>query len=316
MRDRLWIVAGLAVFVAALTLPPGMRSRTQRPRARRPTRVACESERMRCAAGTMRAAHMKMLIQWREDVVRHGDRRFVAFNARSTRKVSHTPARLSQQTAILRSCTRIPVSPLRIAGIATGSGIDREEHSMRITRKDFLRLSGFRSSRQDADRRCNPPPSPRWNGAPRRRTLHAGYGDRSRQMPREGRLQRLRSRLQHCTQHSADCQPRARSEMDLDRAYATVFPSVQSTTPRNPSRRQLSVALQPLRQAPVRAFAPRRPLEARRRIVMMDWHRCIGCRYCIAACPMARAALTLKIRGPTSLHQPDFPRAPRRSRKV
>jgi hypothetical protein len=33
-------------------------------------------------AGTMRAAHMKMLIQWREDVVRHGDRRFVAFNGK------------------------------------------------------------------------------------------------------------------------------------------------------------------------------------------------------------------------------------------
>jgi RNase P subunit RPR2 len=30
----------------------------------------------------MRAAHMKMLIQWREDVVRRGDRRFVAFNGK------------------------------------------------------------------------------------------------------------------------------------------------------------------------------------------------------------------------------------------
>ena len=81
MRDRVWIFAGLALFVAALTSPAwyalaNAKSSSQPPKLQMPA----NQKECVAPAGTMRAAHMKMLIQWREDVVRHGDRRFVAFN--------------------------------------------------------------------------------------------------------------------------------------------------------------------------------------------------------------------------------------------
>jgi hypothetical protein len=76
MRDRVWIFAGLALFVAALTSPAwyalaNAKSSSQPPKLQMPA----NQKECVAPAGTM-------LIQWREDVVRHGDRRFVAFNGK------------------------------------------------------------------------------------------------------------------------------------------------------------------------------------------------------------------------------------------
>ncbi len=83
MRDRVWIFAGLAVFVAALT-SPAWYALARGDAASRPPTLALPANQKNCVApaGVMRAEHMQMLIQWREDVVRRGDRRFVAFDGK------------------------------------------------------------------------------------------------------------------------------------------------------------------------------------------------------------------------------------------
>lgn len=83
MRDRVWIVAGLAVFAAAVTAPfwcarPGAKDLTKLPH------LVLPANQKQCVAPVsyMRASHMVLLLRWRQDVVRRGQRRYVAFNGK------------------------------------------------------------------------------------------------------------------------------------------------------------------------------------------------------------------------------------------
>jgi [DsrC]-trisulfide reductase subunit J len=82
MRDRIWIVAGLAIFAALITAPFWRARRgvdlTKLPVLRLP------ANQTQCVAPVsyMRAAHMQLLLEWRTDVVRLGERRYVAFNGK------------------------------------------------------------------------------------------------------------------------------------------------------------------------------------------------------------------------------------------
>jgi [DsrC]-trisulfide reductase subunit J len=81
MRDRIWIVGGLAVFVALISAPFWCTTHGAEDLIKLPNLTFPVNQKQCVApANYMRAAHMQLLLRWRQDVVRHGDRRFVAFN--------------------------------------------------------------------------------------------------------------------------------------------------------------------------------------------------------------------------------------------
>jgi len=82
MRDRVWILAGLAVFVAVITLPAWTRLATLR-QSRSPDLVLPANQKD-CVlpASQMRATHMKLLLQWRDDVVRKDVHTFKAYDGK------------------------------------------------------------------------------------------------------------------------------------------------------------------------------------------------------------------------------------------
>jgi hypothetical protein len=77
VRDRGLIAAGLAAVLALVTLPIWYNAALGTPRA--PVALARPAgERCVAPLAEMRASHMTLLVDWRERVVRHQQRRFVA----------------------------------------------------------------------------------------------------------------------------------------------------------------------------------------------------------------------------------------------
>jgi hypothetical protein len=87
MRDRLWIMAGLLLFVAAVTAPFWYRRTPVRDLEQAPNLVLPANQKQ-CVApvSTMRASHMVLLTTWRQEVVRNGDRRYIAFDGKVYQK--------------------------------------------------------------------------------------------------------------------------------------------------------------------------------------------------------------------------------------
>ncbi len=83
MRDRLWIIAGLAVFVVLITAPFWRARRGVGDLTKLPV-LTLPINQTQCVAPVayMRAAHMQLLLSWRQDVVRRGERKYVAFNGK------------------------------------------------------------------------------------------------------------------------------------------------------------------------------------------------------------------------------------------
>ncbi len=82
MRDRVPILVGLLIFVALFTVPVwhGLAAHTA---AKQPELKMPAAEK-HCVAPVeyMRRAHMQMLIDWRDAVVRRGERTFTAYDGR------------------------------------------------------------------------------------------------------------------------------------------------------------------------------------------------------------------------------------------
>ncbi len=83
MRDRLWISSALVLFVLLVASPfwyarSAAKDLTKVPNLQLP---ATEKDCIAPAAW-MRTSHMQLLVSWREDVVRRGQRQFVASNGK------------------------------------------------------------------------------------------------------------------------------------------------------------------------------------------------------------------------------------------
>ena len=80
MHDRAWIMTGLVLFLALATFPM-WRNLQARPSALKPALVLPAGHKD-CVlpSTTMRASHMKLLLQWRDDVVRKDIRSFKAYD--------------------------------------------------------------------------------------------------------------------------------------------------------------------------------------------------------------------------------------------
>ena len=83
MNDRPFIVAGLIVFVVFATTPIWRGVATRQVALAAPA-IKLPAQEKQCVAPVayMRASHMQLLNQWRDDVVRNQNREYVAFNGR------------------------------------------------------------------------------------------------------------------------------------------------------------------------------------------------------------------------------------------
>jgi hypothetical protein len=83
MRDRLWIIAGLVLLVAGVTTPFWSARTAPKNLAKLPD-LTLPANQKECVAPVsyMRSSHMQLLLSWREDAVRHGQRQYVAFNGK------------------------------------------------------------------------------------------------------------------------------------------------------------------------------------------------------------------------------------------
>ena len=105
MRDRILILAGLFVFLVLITWPIWWDS-AAKVTSKGPEPVLPAKEKT-CVAPTeyMKTSHMKLLIDWREQVVRDGIRSYTAFNGK-TYKMCLTGTCLGCHTDKAQFCDR------------------------------------------------------------------------------------------------------------------------------------------------------------------------------------------------------------------
>jgi predicted heme/steroid binding protein len=83
VRDRPFIVGGLVVFLVFVTTPVWRGLATAKATLAAP-QIKFPAHEKQCVAPVsyMRASHMQLLDEWRDSVVRTGQRRYVAYNGK------------------------------------------------------------------------------------------------------------------------------------------------------------------------------------------------------------------------------------------
>jgi hypothetical protein len=82
MRDKVWIVCGLLLFLGLITYP-AWHNLAAHTTSKGPHLVLPAHEKD-CVAPVsyMRTSHMKLLLTWRDEVVRQGRQRYTAFDGK------------------------------------------------------------------------------------------------------------------------------------------------------------------------------------------------------------------------------------------
>ncbi len=182
---------------------------------------------------------------------------------------------------------------------------------MKITRKDFLRLSGLSLLAAGCKQAVQPTNQPAAAAgiAPAQTTRWGMVIDLSKCRERNG----CSACIHACnaTHNIPQIANRAHEVKWLwTEPYATVFPSAQSDyAPQNVIDTVVPLLCNHCTDPPCTRVCPTQATWKRDDgIVMMDWHRCIGCRYCIAACPYGSRSFNFEDPRPGIANiNPDFP---------
>jgi len=182
---------------------------------------------------------------------------------------------------------------------------------MKITRKHFLRLSGLSllaAGCKQAVRPATQPVSAAGNAS--QQPIHWGMViDLGKCREKEGCKACIHAcNAAHNVPQIAD---RAHEVKWLwTETFGTVFPSAQNNfAPQRDAAAMVPLLCNHCADPPCTRVCPTQATWKRDDgIVMMDWHRCIGCRYCVAACPYGSRSFNFEDPRPSIASiNPDFP---------
>ena len=215
----------------------------------------------------------------------------------------------------------MPLFPIQIVGIATTiprelRGVCHEKRAMKITRKDFLRLSGLgllavaggKAVRAVAERK--PELASEQNAAPPAKAVRWGMAIDLEKCRRKDGCDRC-IKACHSTHNVPQFADRAHEVKWIwKEPFKNVFPASQSDYTRDFfGDLPVLLACNHCDDPPCVGVCPVDATWKRANgIVTIDFHRCIGCRYCMAACPYGARSFNWQDPRPAIANvNPDFP---------